>query len=249
MIKAFDLLKRCFSGKQKNLIKSFLYRNNLSRLAVAMGTDKYGEHFYTPHYHNHFNTIRKKKLTILEIGIGGYDNPREGGGSLRMWKAYFPKSKIYGIDIFDKSFHNEKRIKTFKGSQIDEVFLNKVIDEIGNPDIIIDDGSHYNEHIITTFKILFPLLKDKGIYVVEDTQTSYWPEYANEKWGGSEDLQAGFTSMNFLKSLTDGLNYEEFLVKNYAPSYYDKHIVSLHFYHNLVFVYKGKNNEGSNMKE
>ncbi|MCA1991715.1 MAG: hypothetical protein LDL41_06670, partial [Coleofasciculus sp. S288] len=41
------------------------------------------------------------------------------------------------------------------------------------------------------------------------------------------------------------LNHQEFLKPGYSPSYFDKHIVALHFYHNLVFVYKGNNNEKS----
>lgn len=45
------------------------------------------------------------------------------------------------------------------------------------------------------------------------------------------------------------MNYEEFLNPGYTPSYFDKNIVSLHFYHNLVIVYKGDNSEGSNFIE
>ena len=119
--------------------------------------------------------------------------------------------------------------------------------EIGTIDIVIDDGSHYNEHVIKTFKVLFPLLGPRGIYAVEDTQTSYWSEVAGEPWGGSSDLSAPFTTMNFFKSLVDGLNFEEFTLPDYRPTYFDRHIVSMHFYHNLVFVYKGLNNEGSPM--
>ena len=52
--------------------------------------------------------------------------------------------------------------------------------------------------------------------------------------------------MNFLKSLTDGLNYEEIARKDRRSSDFDSKIVSVHFYHNLVFIYKGRNEEGSN---
>lgn len=65
--------------------------------------------------------------------------------------------------------------------------------------------------------------------------------------GGSSDLNAAQTSMNFLKRLADGLNYEEFTVDEYVPTYFDRNIISIHFYHNLAFIYKGDNNEGSNM--
>jgi demethylmacrocin O-methyltransferase len=59
---------------------------------------------------------------------------------------------------------------------VDLPFLDSVLAEHGAPELIIDDGSHINEHIITTFKHLFPRLKEGGYYVIEDTQTSYWPE-------------------------------------------------------------------------
>lgn len=222
-------------------------RNDVATLAVAFGTDKEGSHHYGRHYQYHFAPLRQKKLNVLEIGVGGYDQPQAGGESLRMWKAYFPKSLIFGIDIHDKSCHNDDRIKTFKGSQTDEMFLLEVAKQIGSIDIIIDDGSHLNNDVIATFKILFPLLSPKGLYVVEDLQTSYWDRVANICWGGSKNLDASHTSMNFFKRLVDKLNYEEFTLDGYVPDYFDKHIVSMHFYHNLVFIYKGSNDEGSNM--
>lgn len=222
-------------------------KNSLSKLAAIFGTDKEGVHFYAKHYQYHFEVLRQAKLNILEIGVGGYANVQAGGKSLRMWKAYFPNSHIFGIDMYDKTSHNESRIKTFKGSQVDEKFLKQVVDEIGTIDIIIDDGSHHSDHVIATFKILFPLMVCKGIYVAEDLQTSYWEKVSGENYRGSKDLTAPHTSMNFFKCLTDGLNYEEFTFDGYTPSYFDRHIVGMHFYHNLVFIYKGLNNEGSNI--
>ena len=236
------IFKRIYSR-----LNIFLYRKNLNKLSIIFGSDKEGEHYYAKHYQKHFESLRRDNLNILEIGIGGYENPRNGGESLRMWKAFFPNSYIFGIDIYDKKYHNEKRIKTFRGSQVDEAFLREVAEEIGPIDIIIDDGSHFNDHVITSFKILFPLLSPNGIYVVEDLQTSYWDEVLGVSWGGSSSLKELHTSMNYFKSLVDGLNYEEFTINDYIPTYFDKNIISMHFYHNLVFVYKGQNKEGSNV--
>lgn len=244
-------LKNKLNDSQKRLAKHFvyslLYKNDLAKLAVAFGTDKEGDHHYAKHYQRHFEPLRHKKLNILEIGIGEGENPKGGGTSLRMWKVFFPNSRIFGVDIYDKSYHDDHRIKTFKGSQVDEIFLKEVVREIGTVDIIIDDGSHLNEHMIKTFKILFPFLSSNGIYVMEDLQTSYWETFAGQRWDGSKNLAAPHTSMNFLKSLIDGLNHEEFMQDDYAPGYFDRHIVSIHFYHNLAFIYKGLNNEGSNI--
>jgi hypothetical protein len=148
----------------------------------------------------------------------------------------------FGIDIHDKSPHQEDRITIFQGSQVDRGFLDTVVSSIGEIDVIVDDGSHINEHIIETFKILFPRLKQDGIYVVEDIQTSYWNSYG----GDSYDLKNPKTAMNFFKGLADSLNFEEIDRPSYRPNYFDRNIVGLSFYHNMVFIQKGLNNEKSN---
>jgi hypothetical protein len=225
-------------------IYRILFGNDLCTLARLYGSDKWGAHWYAKHYQNHFAHLRKNAMNILEVGIGGYDVPEEGGASLRMWKAYFPNSQIFGLDICDKSPHDEDRIKTFKGSQVDLKFLDEVCQSTGTLDIVIDDGSHLNEHVLTTFAHLFPQLAPNGIYVVEDTQTSYWPNFK----GSSENLGDTRTSMGFFKSLIDCLNHMEFSIENYSPTYYDRHIVGMHFYHNLVFIQKGDNNEAGSVQ-
>jgi|SaaInlStandDraft_6_1057023.scaffolds.fasta_scaffold02319_6 hypothetical protein len=228
-------------------LQYFIYRlffgHNLKALSKLYYTDKWGAHKYATHYQSYFSKLKNKKLNLLEIGIGGYEDPEMGGGSLRVWRTYFYRSCIYGIDIYDKSVHEEKRIKTFKGSQVDEKFLSKVVKNIGGIDIIIDDGSHVNDHVIFSFKYLFPILDDNGLYIIEDTQTSYW----NHAGGTSENFNSKSTIMGFFKSLVDGLNYEELEIENYEANYYERNIVSIHFYHNLIFIQKGLNNEGSNL--
>ena len=216
---------------------------DLNILGMIYGTDKVVWHAYTKHYMTHLKRFKYKRINLLEIGVGGYDDPNSGGNSLRMWKKYFPFGKIFSLDIYDKSSLQENRIKIFKGSQVDKDFLYKVTDEIGGIDIIIDDGSHINEHVIDTFKLLFPKLKDRGIYVIEDMQTSYWEDYG----GDSKDLNNPKTMMNYFKSLTDSLNNQEFVISNYKQNYFDKKIVSMHFYHNMTFIYKANNDEKSNM--
>jgi len=60
----------------------------------------------------------KRNIVLLEIGIGGYQDPKSGGRSLRMWKKYFPHGQINGIDIMDKRPHNARRIRTSKGIRV-----------------------------------------------------------------------------------------------------------------------------------
>jgi len=217
---------------------------DLPALAAYFDTDKWGEHWYAQHYQTHFAPLRKKPLRLLEIGVGGYEDPRSGGASLRMWKAYFPRAMIYGLDIRDKRPHDEPRIRTIMGSQDDEELLKGISAQYGPFDIVIDDGSHMNAHILKSFRVLFPLLAENGLYVVEDTQTSYWPQFG----GAPATDHAAPTSMNVLKSLVDGLNHREFPRNaELSPSYLERHVVAMHFYHNLVFVQKGVNDEPSNV--
>lgn len=229
-------------NRKSEKLLGYFYSNNLNKLAIIFKTDKFGIHNYTPHYQFHLNKFRKQNLNILEIGVGGYDNPEAGGHSLRMWKAYFRKSRIFAIDIYDKHLIEESRIKIFKGSQIDLDFMEKVSNEIGNLDIIVDDGSHINSHVLSTFEFMFPRLKQDGIYFIEDIQTSYW----KDKGGSSLEFNSCDTIMGHFKKLVDGLNYQEFENPGYQPTYFDLNITSIHFYHNLIVVCKGLNNEVSN---
>lgn len=223
--------------RTQHVLARLLFRGNLKALSVMNHSDKWGYHFYATHYERHFRTYRKRPITLLEIGIGGYEDPRVGGGSLRMWRSFFPKGRIAGIDIYDKKLHEEARIRTFQGSQVDPDFLNAVIHTIGAPDIIIDDGSHLNEHVIESFRLLFPQLAEGGLYVVEDTHTSY----LESKGGNHRDLNDSKTSMGYLKQLVDSVNAQE--VEGRNPQLGDGEIIGIHFYHSLVIIEKGVNQE------
>ena len=220
-------------------VKAWRWRSDLNRLALVFHTDKWGSHWYTQHYQRYFQPLKHKRLNVLEIGVGGYEDPGRGGESLRMWKAYFRRSQIVGIDIYDKTRFGEDRIDIRQCDQTDSEGLRRLSSEYEGFDIVIDDGSHINEHVIKTFHILFPLMRPNGIYVVEDMQTAYWPT-----WGGG--IGSPNTSMAFFKGLADGLNHVEYPGNDYNPSYFDRNIVEIAFFHNLVFVRKGSNDEKAN---
>ncbi len=224
-------LSRAFAG--------WWYRNDLNRLALIFGTDKWGSHWYTQHYQRYFWPLRRARLTLLEIGVGGYNDSAAGAESLRMWKAFFRKARIVGIDIEDATRFRERRIDIRQCNQSDSEALVRLSDDYGGFDIVIDDGSHLNEHVIKSFQTLFPRLHPNGIYAVEDVQTSYWPS-----WGGG--LASPRSSMEFFKALADGLNHQEYPVENYKPTYFDRNISEIAFFHNLVLIRKGDNTEESN---
>ena len=79
-----------------------------------------------------------------------------------MWADYFAHGKIVGIDIAPKTLALGPRITTLVGSQDDPVFLNRLTDEHGPFDIIIDDGSHVPNHVAASFYALFRGLPSAG---------------------------------------------------------------------------------------
>jgi cephalosporin hydroxylase len=151
-----------------------------------------------------------------------------------MWKRYFYKGTITGIDLYDKSFFAENRILIFQGDQNDADFLREVTRTAGPFDIIIDDGSHIQSHIITSFEALFPLMKPGGIYVIEDTQTSYWPKFD----GSTAEMFTVPSAMNYFIDRAHGVNRQEWLKEEKALELPDAGIGSISFYHNLILIVK-----------
>ncbi|MFF4923412.1 hypothetical protein ACFY4B_22760 [Kitasatospora sp. NPDC001261] len=215
---------------------------DLGGLSTRFGSDKWADlHWYTQHYERHFARFRNAPVRVLEIGIGGYDAPDQGGASLRMWQRYFPAGLVLGLDIVPKPGVRGPRIATAVGDQGDPGLLDDLGRRFGPFDIVIDDGSHLNAHVRASFTALFPHVRPGGLYVVEDLQTAYWPGY-----GGTAGPVAGpGTSVGLLKQLVDGLHHREWVPPAAAPgpSYADRHAVALTVYHNLAFVEKGVNSE------
>jgi len=208
----------------------------LSELAIQFGTDKWGHHYYCDIYQQYFDRLKDQPITLLEMGFGGYEFPDKGGGSMKMWAAYFtnPAAQLFVSDIYDKNLDGfDSRIKFVKVNP--DVFTFDVLRKI-NPDIIIDDASHNSHDIINSFNVLFPTLKSQGMYVVEDTQTSYWEI---EQYGGCADLrgEANSSTMNYFKYLVDCVNLEYLPDKTLVPEF-AKDILSIHFYEKMIFILK-----------
>ncbi len=205
----------------------------LSELATKHHTDKWNHHWYTDHYYKHLHHFKPSSIKLLEIGVGGYDTVR-GGGSLRMWKEFFQYGEIWSIDIYDKAHLQEERIKILQGSQADPAFLQILFEMMGNIHVVIDDGSHQCAHQITSFLYLFPKLDTNGIYIIEDTESSYWEDH-----GGSQDLSDPKTTVNFFRDLVHGMNHV--CIANYPVQDLNRMIKSITFYKNLIIIEKGEN--------
>jgi hypothetical protein len=115
-----------------------------------------------------------KEIKLLEIGV-------YRGGSLKLWRDYFPRGTIVGIDRkLPQHFRLGERIQVFEGSHGDKRFLSEVANKTapGGFDIIIDDASHIGEKTKRAFWYLFDHhLKLGGLYAVEDWGTGYLDDF------------------------------------------------------------------------
>lgn len=126
-------------------------------------------HNYTSIYESYFFSLREKQIKILEIGFGG-------GDSLKLWEEYFPHAMIFCIDnnlsrIEEYGYKHRDRIQIFYGDQSNAESLISACNKTGTKefDVIIDDGSHVENHIILTFQTLFEsFLSPGGMYFIED---------------------------------------------------------------------------------
>jgi hypothetical protein len=216
---------------------------HLNLIAALCGTDKFGQHFYTDVYEALARPLRKAKVSLLELGVGGYAGAL-GGESLLMWASYFRKGRIYGIDLYDKTALSQGRIKVLQCSQVDRERLTALSREAGPFDFIVDDGSHRSDHQIESFRILWPFVKDGGIYIVEDVQTSYWPAFGGAALGTTAHQG---TCMAYFKRLVDSVNACEFLDPVPAGLELEASIGSITFHHNLIVLVKDTTERFSNM--
>ncbi len=179
---------------------------------------------YLEEYESHFARFVGTDVRLLEIGVSY-------GGSLELWRRYFGKSaKITGIDVnMDCLNRCDPPNKVRIGSQGDPDFLRNVIGEMGGLDIVIDDGSHVGRHQRSSFETLFPILNDRGIYVIEDIHTSYWPGVYE---GG---YRRADTAIEFIKDLIDGMHAK---FHDHAADRNSDAISAVHIYNWTVVIEK-----------
>lgn len=190
------------------------------------GEDKLSR-YYLEAYEKHFGHRREEKLRLLEIGV-------QSGGSLRVWADYFPNAEIVGVDINENCMRHQRwmpeRVKIKIGDQSSMAFLAT----LGLYDIIIDDGSHMMAHQKFTLTAMWHSLNGGGTYIIEDLETSYWPQF-----GGG--YKTGKTTLDVLKKWIDYLNYQaarhERAGKS-AKEFNKMGIKAIQFYPSICFIEK-----------
>jgi hypothetical protein len=142
---------------------------------------------YLPIYDQLLEPYGGSKRKMLEIGVSK-------GGSLGLWRKFHgDEALIFGIDINPDCLAYDGDYASVRiGSQDDPQFLRSVASEMGGIDVVLNDGSHVASHQRTSFNVLFPLLSEGCLYIIEDMHPAYWAGFE----GG---LKRRGTAVEFLK--------------------------------------------------
>lgn len=214
--------------------------NNLDYYFLKYNTDKSSKHHnYARQYDKILEPYRyNESFNYLEIGIFN-------GESLNAFREYFDKyDKIVGIDINPECKKYETdNINVEIGDQTDEQFLYDVNKKYAGFNIILDDGSHRNDHTIKTFEFLFPLLKDEGVYIIEDTNIYNNEHFYNTSYPNHLDYfkqYIEFLNQSRYNSVTGIKDYccDPFKIQKRTKDVFEYSIDKIEFGCGYIAVYK-----------
>jgi hypothetical protein len=203
--------------------------NNVGTFSVKLSNyfDVY-QHILTP--------FIGKKITLVEIGV-------LQGGSLHFWREVFgDNARIIGIDLNKNVKIWEKEgFEIYIGDQGDSSFWKKFFDEVGNVDIVIDDGSHTYYEQINTLINCVPKINNDGLFITEDVHSSFQTKYG---------YPSKYSFANFTKLISDTLHSKFEGTdnnKNFIPDNVKNKIFSLEHFSSITSI-KIKDNQGNPTK-
>ena len=204
-------------------------RNDLTPYFETYNLDKgratYKPLIYSSIYDSLLSKYRGQEVNLVELGVGY-------GGCLQMWKGYLgSKAKIYGLDHYDHLLFSEPQIECFLVDQSKKEDLDNIRKLIPKIDVFIDDGSHFSKDQIMTYETVFPFVDPGGLYIVEDTHTSY-----REMFGGGYKAESSF--IEYCKNIVDSLHGSE--TEAIKPNLWINEIDSISFYRTMVVIKKSE---------
>lgn len=159
--------------------RNSVWATDLCRLMSGYGSDKgIGWHTYTPFYEALFQDRRSTITALFELGLGtNYEDTPSNmgahgtpGASLRAWRDYFPRARVYGADVDKRILFEEDRIDTFFVDQRDPITFEAMWANILDVklDFFLDDGLHTFDAARITLEHAIVKVKSGGYYIVED---------------------------------------------------------------------------------
>jgi hypothetical protein len=173
---------------------------SLDEIGLAQGTDK------ASHGHDYlrvYEPLIPADVPVKLLEVGWYE-----GASMRTWREYLhPESIVVGVDINQPADPVDgvhfRKVDATSGE------IERVADEFGPFDVIVDDGSHLSRHVIQTLLLLWEEVAPGGLYIIEDLHVSYHKDWQGwDPTDPQQKRQLGMaSSMEFLKKVADDVHF------------------------------------------
>lgn len=146
---------------------------------------------YTTTYEKYMSPRRTEPISMLEIGVC---DKRFPFASIKMWMSYFKDVDFYAVDNFwghklgskvnDVAQLNDQGVNFIYADQgsfedwdeMNELYPNKF-------DFVVEDGSHWPNHMVVSLWKSIDMMKSGGYYFMEDIQNPIvsrgWFRYDN----------------------------------------------------------------------
>lgn len=225
-----DLVNECYRAAfyagdgPSRLASNPLFAQFLAKKG-GLVVDKWPHYFEI--YDRHLSRWRGTPVRVLEIGTFR-------GGGLDLLREYLgPHATLVGMDIDPIAVEvASARHTVVLGDQTDPDQLLSVADRFGPFDVVIDDGGHTMEQQIASITTLLPLVTEGGVYIVEDTHTSYWEDY-----GGGLGREGTF--VEWAKDRLDDVHAYHWSSST-PPAPFADLVSGLHVYDSVVVLDRGR---------
>jgi hypothetical protein len=162
---------------------------------------------YTNTYEKYMNSKRTEPISMLEIGVCDKRFPY---ASIKMWMSYFKNIDFYAVDNFwgCKIGDKVKEIDNLNDQGVNFIYAdqgsfedwNELNTEYSNKfDFVVEDGSHWPNHMVISLWKAIGILKSGGYYFMEDIQNPLtsrgWFRYDNSLL--AQELLEALSTMKF----------------------------------------------------
>jgi len=209
--------------KTTNTNSFYKEKTKLSQLANQYETDKgtanslslsWGLDFpnhkcmhYTETYEKYMDYKRNDFVSMLEIGVCDKRFPY---ASIKMWMSYFKDIDFYAVDNFwgHKIDNKIEDVQNLNNQGVNFIYADQGSfedwDELNTHyldkfDFIIEDGSHWPNHMVISLWKSINILKSGGYYFMEDIQNPLvsrgWFRYDNSLL--AQELLEALSTKNF----------------------------------------------------
>jgi capsular polysaccharide biosynthesis protein len=203
-------LGRCI---RTSLRKQGFWRADLDEIGVRLGSERSSLHRDQLSFYARLLRKGAKPRTILDVTA-------EPGIALEVWRQAYPGATVRGVYSTESTGSQTPEAQdVVYPAHFDGTFWHEIARNL-DPDVVVSDGSLGAEHQLEMFRIMFPVLRPGGLFILEDPRrvpsspgdaAATTPSAAQEYFTGLADELAGARP-----AAAQGDDFRDYVLRNAA---------------------------------